>query len=106
MIGFAKVAVLGAALSFSAVTAYEMPVRQLEAAVGKYQDRIPASAERPLVTAASVETTGSVMRTGASGKGDRLASAQSSGRVITVESRVGSNTSVLTRIAPAAIANR
>jgi hypothetical protein len=106
MFGIAKVAALGAALSVGAATAYDLPMRKLEAAVeGKYQDRIAPSSAGAVFAPASVETTGS-LAIARSGKGDRLATAQAAGRAITVESRVGPNVSVLTRVTPAAVATR
>jgi hypothetical protein len=76
MIGLIKMAAVSAALSYGAVTAYNLPVQKLEAAVsGKYQDRIPSSEEAPVRAAASDH--GSMVETAAgpnrSGKGDRLA---------------------------------
>jgi hypothetical protein len=107
MFGFAKIAVLGAALSVGAATAYDLPMRKLEAAVGgKYQDRVLPSAEGAGFSRASVEITGSVGSLTRPGKGDRLAPAQAGGRASTVERRVGTNVSVLTRVAPATIATR
>ncbi len=76
MIGFVKLAALSAAFSYSAVTAYNMPVLKLEAALGgKYQDRI-------------------------------LPEGQQSGRATVVEGRVGESTSVPTRIPPIDVASR
>jgi hypothetical protein len=107
MFGIAKVAALGAALSVGAATAYDLPMRKLEAAVGgKYQDRIAPSSAGAGFAAVSVETTGSLAGVARSGKGDRLAATQATGRAITVESRVGPNVSVLTRVTPAAVATR
>ena len=107
MFGFAKVAALGAALSVGAATAYDLPVRKLEAAVGaKYQDRILPSSEGALLTRASVETTGSVGSVARPGKGDRLAPAHPTTRAVTIERRAADNVSVLTRVAPATVANR
>jgi hypothetical protein len=62
MIGFVKLAALSAALSCSVVTAYNMPVLKLEAAVGgKYQDRILAQGELT-VHAKVVENTSVLTR--------------------------------------------
>jgi hypothetical protein len=107
MFGIAKVAALGAALSVGAATAYDLPMRKLEAAVGgKYQDRIAPSSAGAVFVAASVGTTGSLASSAGSGKGDRLVAAQATGRALTVESRVGPNLSVLTRVTPAEVATR
>ena len=76
MIGFIKLAALSAALSYSAVTAYNIPVQKLETAVGgKYQDRI-------------------------------LSDSQPSVRATVVEARVGENTSVLRRAPSINVASR
>ncbi len=76
MIGFIKLAALSAALSYSAVTAYTMPVQKLEAAVGgKYQDRIRAEVQQPA-------------------------------RATVVETRTGESTSVLTRVPSITAASR
>ncbi len=76
MIGFIKLAALSAALSYSAVTAYNTPVQKLEAAVGgKYQDRIVSGGQQAV-------------------------------RTVTIETRTGESTSVLTRVPQINIAFR
>jgi hypothetical protein len=107
MIGFIKLAALSAALSYSTVIAYNLPVQKLEATVSsKYQDRVLAAKEAPAYAAGTVvqsvvETAGSV------GRGDRLVTRFSQAdHPSTIESREGMNTSVLTRVPQISIAQR
>jgi hypothetical protein len=52
MMEFIKMAALGAVLSYSAVSAYNQPVRKLEAALSAdYQDRIPSTDDGPKTAA-------------------------------------------------------
>jgi hypothetical protein len=130
MFGFVKMSALSAVLSFGVVTAYNHePAVDRTGGAKLYQDRAPVGAE-------AVATTGSVSRgleprpvlTGGH-KGSRLALAPCESqtwpyvaqaclsrtdgreipgrvRVITVEMREGSNTSVLQRIPQTDIARR
>jgi len=103
MFGLIKMAALSAALSYSAVTAYNLPVQKLEAAVsGKYRDRILPGAE----DAAASETVDQARATG-TGKGDRTVTrSQPAVQLITIDSREGVNTSVLTRVPQISVAGR
>ena len=133
MFGFVKMAALSAVLSYGVVTAYGPTPAAGDVAPAKlYKDRIlPAGEAAPLE--AAVLTTGSVgaaERVSPAGKGDRLGtkpdcSAQTwpyisaacarrtegsaqpkSVRVITIESRIGANTSMLTRVSHDAVVQR
>ncbi len=125
MFGFVKMAALSAVLSYGVVTAYgPTPAAGGDVPTKLYKDRIlPAGEAAPRDV--TVLTTGSVAaaeRVSPAGKGDRTGqtpdcSAQTwpyisatcarradgsvqpkSVRVITIESRIGANTSILTRV--------
>ena len=132
MFGFVKMAALSAVLSYGVVTAYGPLPAPGDAPSGKpYQDRVQPAGDAASLQAAAL-TTGSVAaeRVSPAGKGDRLAPAPACAdqtwpyisadcarrrdgavqprpvRVITIESRVGANTSVLARMPQAGVVQR
>jgi hypothetical protein len=125
MFGFVKMAALSAVLSYGVVAAYGSTPAAGDVAPAKlYKDRIlPAGEAAPLeVTVLTTGSLGAAKRVSPAGKGDRIepkpecatqtwpyisaacarradGSVQPKAvRVITIESRVGANTSMLTRV--------
>ncbi|HEX2555986.1 MAG TPA: hypothetical protein VHL98_19995 [Microvirga sp.] len=132
MFGFVKMAAVSAVLSYGVVTAYGPTPAAGEAGPAKpYQDRAVLAAGAPAVRTAALTTgSGAAERVSPAGKGDRLApkpecadqtwpyisaacARRADGavqpkavRVITMESRVGANTSALARMPQAGTIQR
>lgn len=125
MIGFIKLAAIGAVLSCGATAVYNLPTRKLEAAVaGKFQDRLADTRAAGVVPVRQAAAPAGLGR----GKGDRLVPSDASCarltgsslptaclarrdgaafvRIVTIESRDTANTSTLTQVPAITTAQR